>query len=264
MPTLPTIPLRAAAMKMFVLLRRASMAERSALLALALSVAALLAFGQLADEVIEGDTRAFDEFILRALRSDTNVSNPIGPGWLEETMRDFTALGGIAVLTMITLTVVGYLLLCRRRRVAIVVAVSVFSGVALSSLLKLGFARSRPDLVPHITTVYTHSFPSAHAMLSAVVYLTLGVLLARTEKSPRVKVYLLAVAGLTTMLVGVSRVYLGVHWPTDVLAGWAVGTGWALLCWLVMLWLQGHGRVEPEGGNGSSSTEGSNSEKIIR
>jgi undecaprenyl-diphosphatase len=230
------------------LIKRVSIAERSALLIFGLSAAALLAFAELADEVIEGDTRAFDEFILLAFRSSADLTNPLGPEWLEEMMRDFTALGSIAVLTLITLTVVGYLMLYRKRRVAFMVAGAVVSGVLLSSLLKWGFSRSRPDLVPHITTVYTQSFPSGHAMLSAVVYLTLGVLLARTQNNPQVKIYLLTVAGLATMLVGISRIYLGVHWPTDVLAGWAVGAGWSLLCWLLMLWLQGHNRIEPEAG----------------
>ena len=84
-------------------------------------------------------------------------------------------------------------------------------------------------------------------MLSAVVYLTLGALLARTQTHRGIKVYFLAVAGLLTVIIGVSRVYLGVHWPTDVLAGWVGGAGWALLCWLVMLWLQRRGKVEAEG-----------------
>ncbi|OGB26122.1 MAG: hypothetical protein A3I66_13670 [Burkholderiales bacterium RIFCSPLOWO2_02_FULL_57_36] len=211
-----------------------------------LSAAALYAFGSLADEVIEGDTRTFDEFVLLAFRSQADLSDPIGPGWLEEVMRDFTALGSSTVLASITLAVAGYLVLIRKRRVAMMVAGGVASGTLLSSLLKWGFSRSRPDLVPHIGEVYTQSFPSGHAMLSAIVYLTLGVLLARTQAEPRVKIYLLSVAAAATFIVGISRVYLGLHWPTDVLAGWVIGAGWAMLCWLVMLWLQGQGKVEPE------------------
>jgi undecaprenyl-diphosphatase len=114
----------------------------------------------------------------------------------------------------------------------------------LSTLLKLGFERPRPDLVPHAVVVYTASFPSGHAMLSAVTWLTLGALLMRVEPRRRVKAYVLALAVLTTLLVGASRIYLGVHWPTDVLAGWCIGAAWALMCWLAALWLQRRGRVE--------------------
>ncbi len=217
------------------------------MLAAMLAVAAgLFAFAELAEAVVEGDTRAFDEFLLLGLRSAADPSDPLGPRWLEEMMRDFTALGGTGVLSAVTLAVVGFLSLTRKRHAAATVAVAVLGGLLLSQALKWGFARPRPDLVPHGQTVYTQSFPSGHAMLSAVVYLTLGALLARTQPRRRVKLYFLAVAGVLTVVVGVSRVYLGVHWPTDVLAGWTVGAGWAFLCWLIMLWLQRRGRVEAE------------------
>ena len=161
-------------------------------------------------------------------------------------MRDFTALGGIGVLVAVTLAVIGYLVLTRKRYAAITIVVAIVTGLMLSHALKWGFARPRPELVPHGQVVYTQSFPSGHAMLSALVYLTLGALLARTQACRGVRVYFLAVAGLLTAVVGVSRVYLGVHWPTDVLAGWVGGAGWALLCWLVILWLQRRGKVEAE------------------
>jgi undecaprenyl-diphosphatase len=246
MPNFSAASLKEPALKLIRLLKRASMVEKSALFIIGLSAAALYAFGSLADEVTDGDTRAFDEFVLLAFRNQADLSDPLGPEWLGEMMRDFTALGSIAVLVSITLAVAGYLALVQKRRVAMMVAGGVASGMLLSSLLKWGFSRSRPELVPHISEVYTQSFPSGHAMLSAIVYLTLGILLARTQAEPRVKVYLLSVAAAATFIVGISRVYLGVHWPTDVLAGWTIGAGWALLCWLVMLWLQGHGKVEPE------------------
>ena len=218
------------------------------MLAAMLAVAAgLLAFVMLAAEVTEGETRAFDTFLLLSLRSATDPADPIGPRWLEEMMRDFTALGGTGVLVAVTLAVIGYLVLTRKRHAAITVGVAVVTGFLLSYALKWGFARPRPELVPHGQAVYTQSFPSGHAMLSAVVYLTLGALLARTQAHRGAGIYFLAVAGLLTVVIGVSRVYLGVHWPTDVLAGWAGGAGWALLCWLVMLGLQKQGKVEAEG-----------------
>ena len=230
------------------LLNRVGLAEKSTLLAFCASALSLFSFAKLADEMSEGDTRAFDEFILLAFRDKSDLSDAIGPHWLEELMRDFTALGGVGVLVAITLMVVGFLILTRKKHVAWMVVLSVTGGTLLSNLLKWGFARPRPDLVPHATVVYTQSFPSGHAMLSAVVYLTLGALLARTQTEPRVKIYLLTVAAVLTMIVGISRVYLGVHWPTDVLAGWTLGAGWAFACWLAMLWLQGAGKVEPPNG----------------
>lgn len=226
------------------LLKRVSAAEKSTVLAAFTAAISLYAFIEIADDVSEGDTVAFDTKILLAFRSASDVSDPLGPPWLESVMRDFTALGGIAVLTTVTMLVIGFLLLTGKRRSAWMVTFSVLGGIALSNLLKWGFGRPRPDLVPHAAMVYTQSFPSGHAMLSAVVYLTLGVLLARTEADTRVKLYLLASAAILTLIVGISRIYLGVHWPTDVLAGWAVGAGWALLCWLAMVWLQGRGKVE--------------------
>lgn len=238
--------LRNVSSKLVQLLREAGKLEKSVLAAFAIVACALYAFSELADEVVEGETRQFDELILRSLRNPLDLSDPLGPAWLEEMMRDFTALGGTGVLAAITLAVVGFLVLVRKHHSAVLIAGSVIGGMLLSNLFKWAFARPRPDLVPHLSVVYTKSFPSGHAMLSAVVFLTLGVLLARTQADVRVKAYLLTAAATATILVGASRVYLGVHWPTDVLAGWAIGTGWALMCWLLMLWLQKRGKVEPE------------------
>ncbi len=178
---------------------------------------------------MEGETRTFDEVILLALRTPGDISQPIGPPWLQEMVRDFTALGSTGVLTIITLGVVGWLMFSGKRKTAGLVLVAVLCGVVLSSLLKSGFARPRPDLVPHSVAVFTSSFPSGHAMMSAVVYLTLGSLVARTKHSVTLKVYVLSLALFLTLLVGLSRIYLGVHWPSDVLAGWAAGACWALI-----------------------------------
>lgn len=224
-------------------------AEKSILFSVSASAAALFAFVKIAEEVTEGDTATFDTFVLLAFRNPANLSDPLGPPWLEGAMRDFTALGGLAVLAAISVLVVGFLALTRKRHAAWMVSVSVAGGVVVSSVLKWAFARPRPDLVPHGMAVYSQSFPSGHAMLSTVVYLTLGALLARTQSDMRVKLYLLGAAGALALIVGISRIYLGVHWPTDVLAGWAVGAAWALLCWLCMLWLQGEGKVEPPSAN---------------
>ena len=202
------------------------------------------AFMQIAGEVIEGDTTRFDRAVLLALRNPNDVSDPIGPTWFEEAARDITGLGGHAILTLVTLASVAYLALSRKGSAAVLLLAAVGGGMLLSSLLKLGFERPRPDLVPHGMRVYTASFPSGHAMLSAATYLTLGALLARVEKSRRTKAFLLGFAITLTVLIGLSRIYLGVHWPSDVLGGWCGGAAWASLCWFLALQLQRRGDVE--------------------
>lgn len=216
------------------------------LVAMLLITSGILAFGKLAEEVLEGDTSAFDWAVLLALRNPNDLSDPIGPAWVEEMARDITSLGSHVILALISIAVIGYLVMVRKRGAALLVFASIGGGMLLSALLKNAFERTRPDLVPHAVQVYTASFPSGHAMLSALTCLTLGALLMRVQPSRRVKAYLLSVAIIVTVLVGASRVYLGVHWPTDVLAGWCVGATWAILCWLVALWLQRRGQVERE------------------
>lgn len=203
------------------------------------------AFAQIAGEVLEGDTRGFDEAVLLFFRDPADLADPIGPAWLESAVRDVTALGGFTVLSMLTLILLVYLLLIRKKASALLVLVSITGGMLLSDLLKSIFARPRPELVAHLVEVQTESFPSGHAMLSAVTYLTLGALLARTESTWSLKIYFIVVAVVLTVMVGSSRVYLGVHYPTDVLAGWSVGAAWALLCWAVAYRLQRRGTVEP-------------------
>jgi undecaprenyl-diphosphatase len=230
----------------FGLASRLAGLERTTLLGVILGAAALLGFAKLADAVLEGRTRGFDERLILALRTPGDLADPIGPRWLEEMMRDFTGLGSTGVLSVMVLAVIGFLVMTAKRHAAATVLLSVVGGVLVSQTMKWAFARPRPELVPHGADVYTASFPSGNSMMSAVVYLTLGALLARTQAGRGVKVYILTVCVLLTALVGVSRVYLGVHWPTDVLAGWALGGLWALLCWSLMLWLQQHGQVEDE------------------
>lgn len=206
------------------------------------------AFIELADEVIEGETHAVDERLLLAFRNAGDPREPLGPGWLVEMGRDFTALGGVGALVLIGIGVIAYLLLANKYRTALFTTTALAGGWLLSTALKMGFDRPRPDLVPHGSVVYTASFPSGHSMMAAVTYLTLAAMLARIQTRRRLKAYLLLVAILLTMLVGISRVYLGVHWPSDVLAGWTAGAAWASLCWLVARWLQRRGRIESERG----------------
>ncbi len=214
--------------------------ELKPLLAVAL-VASGIAFVFLAHAVMEGDTRAFDEGLLLALREGGDTANPIGPQWFEEMVRDISALGSTVVLTMAVIIVSGYLWITDAPQKAAFLILAVSAGALLNRLLKFGFARPRPDIVAHGTYVSTESFPSGHSANSAIIYLTLGMMLARVEASYPAKVFIFSVCVLLTLMIGMSRVYLGVHWPTDVLAGWAVGATWALLCWYVLLRLQPSG-----------------------
>ncbi|CFX31959.1 Phosphoesterase PA-phosphatase related [Candidatus Filomicrobium marinum] len=203
-------------------------------------------FVQIAALVFSGNSRNFDEWLLRAMRAPGDNGGPIGPAWLEGTVRDFTALGSTGVVVLIVVISALFLLITRKGHSALYVVLAVVGGTLLNNLLKIGFGRPRPDIITHGTEVHTLSFPSGHSMMSAVVYLTLGMLLARSQPDPRVKIFIFSVCVLLTLMIGLSRIYLGVHWPTDVLAGWTLGAGWALLCWMLMLWLQGQGQVESD------------------
>lgn len=213
-------------------------------LALVILAAGVLVFLGIAEEMLEGDTQRIDRWLLLAMRAPGDLADPRGPAWVEEMFRDFTALGGVGVLGMLTLASVGYLWLQGLRRIALFVLLALGGGLLFALALKGGFARPRPELVAHGSMVYTSSFPSGHAMLSAVVYLTGGALLAVIHAARRVRLFLIGCAVLVTLLVGVSRVYLGVHWPSDVLAGWAAGAAWAACCWLLAQWLQAGGYLD--------------------
>jgi undecaprenyl-diphosphatase len=207
-------------------------------LALAILGAGVVFFIFLSHEVMEGETLRFDHWLLLVLRTPGAPEDPLGPAWVEEMFRDFTALGGVGVMSLLTLVSFGYLWLLGLRRVALYLLFAIVSGLLLSLGLKSSFDRPRPDLVSHGSMIYTSSFPSGHSMLSAIVYLTGGALLASIHSARRVRVYVIGCSVLSTLLVGISRVYLGVHWPSDVLAGWAAGAAWAAACWLLAQWLK--------------------------
>ncbi len=219
----------------------------------------LWGFIELSDQIQElpGNSEAMkgalDQTILLWFRNPADLSDPVGPTWFEEAARDVTALGSTAVLTLATLACVGFMFFRGRHQTAGFLAVAVLGGLLISFSLKAWIDRPRPSLVPHGTRVYSQSFPSGHASMSAVVFLTLGALVTRAQASLAggsrqtvtsqleaatsqsriaIKLYIMSVAMLLTLLVGVSRVYLGVHWPSDVLAGWLVGAAWAAVCWL--------------------------------
>lgn len=202
-----------------------------------LTIACLLfAFGVIAQHVARGEAFAFDHRIIVAFRNPHDPSVPIGPAWVQEAARDITSLGSITVLAMITFAVSDYLFLARKYAAAWLVLVAVFGGIAVNDLLKLAFARPRPDVVHPAVRVFTYSFPSAHAELSAVTYLTIAALLALSQSSFRIGAYFIVLAAFLTILIEISRVYLGLHYPTDVLGGWCIGIAWAVSCWVPMSW----------------------------
>jgi undecaprenyl-diphosphatase len=214
------------------------------LLAVVIALAGSWAFVEIADEVGEGETRNVDAWVLRSLRRQAAPAVPLGPRWLTDDMRDLSALGGRAVLLLVTAAVVLYLWLARTYHIMWLVLGAAVGGQLLCAVLKAAFARPRPDIVPHLTPAAFSSFPSGHSMSAAVVYLTIGLLLARLTDRTRLRIYFLTLASFATFLVGISRVYLGVHYPTDVLAGWAAGSVWATCCWLLAGYLQRRGAIE--------------------
>ncbi len=203
-------------------------------------------FIEIADEVFKGKTQSFDDRMILAMRHAEEPAVPIGPKWLEEVGRDLTALGGVVVLAIVTFAVAGFMALSGKYREMCLLLAATFGGVIIVTIFKYSFDRPRPDLVSQLSYVVTSSFPSGHSMMSAVVYLTLGTVVAEMAIRKRLKFYCLAVAMTIVLLVGVSRVYVGVHYPTDVLAGWSAGLVWAMICWLIARLLRRKGGVEPQ------------------
>jgi undecaprenyl-diphosphatase len=206
----------------------------------------LFAFLKLASEVMEGETLAFDTKILRALRNPADPARLIGPPWLQGALLDLTSLGSPVILGLVVLSVVGFLLLQTRYRTALFVLITSTSAWFVNYGLKNLFERTRPSAVPHLRDVSSPSFPSGHALTSAVVYLTLGAVLMHVSKGRLTKIYCLASAMMLTLLAGISRVCLGVHYPTDVIAGWIVGLLWASLCWAAAQMLERRTGIKAE------------------
>lgn len=190
-------------------------------------------FMEIAGEVLEGDARTVDVWILHQLRTGDQGLRPVGPLWLQEAIRDLTALGSPVVLVLTVGAVWGYMVMAGQRAMSWLALGASCGGLLMAFALKSVFSRARPDAVFHATVASGYSFPSGHAMMSAIVYLTLAALLARLVPRARLRWYVMGTAATITGLVGLSRVYLGVHWASDVAAGWAAGAAWALLCWLL-------------------------------
>jgi undecaprenyl-diphosphatase len=218
--------------------------ELKVLLAMLFLAGSVWAFIEMADVVMAGRTMRFDEWAVRSLRRADDLSQPIGPQWAAEFGRDLTALGGVPFLTLLTVAIAGFLWLRRMYGPMLLLLAATIGGALLSLLLKSAYDRPRPEVVPHLVLTNTSSFPSGHAMLSATVFFTLGALLGRFASERVLKAYFLLVAMVLSGLVGLSRIYMGVHYPTDVLTGWMAGLAWAVACWLVARFLQGRHLVE--------------------
>jgi len=188
----------------------------------------LLLILKLSAVIVRGDTLAFDRAFLLWLRQATEGEG-LARDWLRRLMLDMTALGDNILLVLLILLAMGFLLAAGNRRLAGLLGAGIALGILASALLKIAFARARPDVVAHLVTVETASFPSGHAMNAAIVYLSMAALLARGQARPATRRYLLATGMALTLLIGLSRLYLGVHWPTDVLLGWIFGALWAAL-----------------------------------
>ena len=204
-------------------------------------LAALGAFGWAAyivDELTDGDTFRLDSAILLALRRPGDLATPIGPAWLEQSAIDISALGGFTLLWLLGGAALVLMAYTRRRAEAAWLGASLVGASLLNTLLKLYLHRPRPQVVPHLAAVANASFPSGHAMISAAIYLTIGAMLAETQRQVAARTFIMAFAGALVLMIGCSRVYLGVHWPSDVLAGWCFGGVWAVVVFAANRWLR--------------------------
>ena len=204
----------------------------------------LFVFINLGILVTNGTTKQFDESVIKFFRVEGNNSLPTGPVFLTESIRDITSLGGETVIAIITIFVVGFLLLQKRYGAALLILAATIGGILISLLLKEFYGRERPDISYRLINVSTLSFPSGHSMMSAIVYLTQAAIIARIQKNRKIRIYILSIAIFLTFLIGLSRIYLGVHYPTDVIGGWTIGLAWASFCWFVAWYLQRRNKLK--------------------
>jgi undecaprenyl-diphosphatase len=206
------------------------------------AASALVLGGVIAGDLIAGRSFRFDAPILLALRVPGHLDVPIGPLWLRQSAIDISALGGFTLMWLFGGSGILALILIRRRAEAAWIATSLIGGSLLSTTLKDIIHRPRPALVPHLAWVDNASFPSGHALISAATYLTIALMLAGLVQARAARAAIVGFFSVVVVLIGCSRVYLGVHWPSDVLAGWCFGTVWAIAVFWVNRRLRGWGR----------------------
>jgi len=207
--------------------------EIKVLVAVLAIVVGTVGFILIAGFVISGSTDYFDVQVLRLLRTTGNLARPIGPKWLFEIMRDITSLGGATIVFLITFIVIVYFFLQKQYSMLFLVFAAVIGGGLIDLELKVIFSRIRPQVVPNLIQEISYGFPSGHSMMSTIIYLSLASLIARLQSRWRDKIYIISVAVFLSFMIGISRIYLGVHYPTDVFGGWSLGLAWAAFCWLV-------------------------------
>nr|WP_200892460.1 phosphatase PAP2 family protein [Aliterella atlantica] len=191
---------------------------------------ALWAFEQIADEVLEKESHALDVRILLAIRRLHNTL-------LDQAMMGITFIGDPSILLVVCVGVAIWLLRQKQRSEATTLAIAAIGAIALNVLLKHLFSRARPMLWERIVDVGQYSFPSGHAMVSMVIYGFIGYLLATRYR--RQRVWIVSLIVLLILAIGFSRMYLGVHWPTDVAAGYAAGLVWLIACiFSLKIWRQ--------------------------
>ncbi len=208
--------------------------EPRILFVVAIVCAALWGVAHLGSEIGEGDTARFDRAVLLALRQTADPNLPVGPLWLRETARDITALGGFTVLTLVSLASVAVLLVYDRHRQALVFGTTAIVAQVAAEVIKHFVGRERPTFVTQYDMTSSSSFPSGHSMMAPAIYFTLAAIVAAGELRPGARRLLMAGSGVLVVAIGVSRIYLGVHWPTDVVAGWTLGSAIALVAWVAL------------------------------
>jgi undecaprenyl-diphosphatase len=220
---------------------RGARKEIAVIAAIMVAAAGFLGFLGVTDEVTDGHTKMFDEGLMLLLRHPGDITRPIGPTWLRLAATDVTAFGSVTDLSIIVLVIAGLFLAQKRWRESWLLIGASASGLLLVDIIKVAVGRERPPVAMHAVEVGNASFPSGHAMLSAIIYFSLATLVAHFADRRRVRAYALSAGLVVTLVVGCSRVYLGVHWPTDVIAGWVLGAAWAMLWWLIA-WVLEHRR----------------------
>jgi undecaprenyl-diphosphatase len=212
--------------------------EIAALAAFGILAGGLAVFADIAEDYDEDEARGFDMQVLTSLHPGPDLADPIGPAWLDRAAQDFSAFGSLAIICTIALVVIGFMVMQKRFAQAGMLVFALAGGLLLSETMKGIFERTRPPEIYHMAGALNASFPSGHALLSTVFYLTLGAMLARLLQRRRNKVYAISIALVIALLVGLTRIYLGVHWASDVLAGWSLGASWAMTCWLLEWWVE--------------------------